>query len=161
MNSLPRIGLGIDVHRLEAGRPCILAGVPIVSPVGPVGHSDGDVVLHACCDAVLGAAGLDDLGSLFSDKDPANKGRPSSEFCFESMRLLRQRRFVVASLDVVVETEAPKIAPHRGTMRQRLADLFGLDVDRVNLKGKTGEKVDAIGRGEAMRVTAVALVVGA
>lgn len=161
MNDLPRIGLGIDVHRLEAGRPCILAGIPIVSPVGPVGHSDGDVVLHACCDAVLGAAGLDDLGSLFSDKDPANKGRPSAEFCFEAMKLVRAHRLVVASLDIVVETETPKIAPHRGTMRQRLADLFGVAVDRVNLKGKTGEKIDAIGRGEAMRVTAVALLVSA
>ena len=158
MNQLPRIGLGIDVHRLEAGRPCVLAGIPIDSPVGPVGHSDGDAVLHAVCDAVLGACGLDDLGSLFSDRAEENKDRASSEFCTETMKMVRERRLCVWSLDVVIETEAPKLAPHRKAMRARLAELFGTTEDRVNLKGKTGEKVDAIGRGEAMRATAVALV---
>jgi len=158
MNDAPRIGLGIDVHRLEAGRPCTLAGVTIPSPVGPLGHSDGDAVLHAACDAVLGAAGLDDLGTLFSDKDPANRGRASAEFCAEVMRLVRGRRLYVMSMDVVVETEAPKLMPHRAAMRARLAELFGVEADRVNVKGKTGEKVDAIGRGEAMRATVVALV---
>ena len=158
MNDAPRIGLGIDVHRLEPGRACMLAGVAIPSPVGPIGHSDGDAVLHAACDAVLGAAGLDDLGTLFSDKDPANRGRASAEFCTAVMRLVRERRLYVMSMDVVVETEAPKLMPHRAAMRARLAELFGIDADRVNVKGKTGEKVDAIGRGEAMRATVVALL---
>ncbi|MBL9077322.1 MAG: 2-C-methyl-D-erythritol 2,4-cyclodiphosphate synthase [Planctomycetes bacterium] len=158
MNDLPRIGLGIDVHRLEAGRPCRLAGVAFDSPVGPVGHSDGDAVLHAACDAVLGAAGLDDLGTLFSDRDPANRGRDSAEFCTEALRRVRERGLRVLSLDAVVETEAPKLAPRRAAMRARLAALFDVPEDRVNLKGKTGEKVDAIGRGEALRATVVALL---
>jgi 2-C-methyl-D-erythritol 4-phosphate cytidylyltransferase/2-C-methyl-D-erythritol 2,4-cyclodiphosphate synthase len=159
MNDVPRIGLGIDVHRLAAGRPCMLAGVRFEgAAVGPVGHSDGDAVLHAACDAVLGAAGLDDLGSLFSDRDPANAGRASAEFCAATMRLVRERRLRVLSMDVVVETEAPKLQPHRAAMRARLGELFELPADRVNVKGKTGEKVDAIGRGEALRATVVVLL---
>jgi 2-C-methyl-D-erythritol 2,4-cyclodiphosphate synthase len=154
----PRIGLGIDVHRLAPGRACVLAGVPIDSPGGPVGHSDGDAILHAACDAVLGAAGLDDLGTLFPDSAADNAGRASAEFCAEAMRLVRERGFAVLSLDAVVETELPKLKPHREAMRQRLAELFELPTDRVNLKGKTGEKVGEIGRGEAMRATVIALL---
>lgn len=158
-NDLPRIGLGIDVHRLAPDRPCTVAGVPFPdAAAGPVGHSDGDAVLHAACDAVLGAAGLDDLGTLFSDRDPANAGRASAEFCRESLRLIRERGLRVLSLDVVLETEVPKLKPRRAEMRAKLAELFALPVDRVNIKGKTGEKVDAIGRGEAMRATVVALL---
>lgn len=158
MTDLPRIGLGIDVHRLAPGRACLLAGVPFPCDVGPVGHSDGDAVLHAACDAVLGAAGLDDLGTLFSDRDPANAGRASAEFCRETMRLVRARGLRVLSLDCVVETEVPKLKPMRAAMRERLATLFEVPGDRVNVKGKTGEKVDAIGRGEALRATVVALL---
>ena len=161
MNDLPRIGLGIDVHRLAPGRACLLAGVPFPSAVGPVGHSDGDAVLHAACDAVLGAAGLDDLGTLFSDRDPANKDRASADFCRETMRRVRERGLRVIGLDCVVETEAPKLKPMRQAMRERLAELFELPADRVNIKGKTGEKVDAIGRGEALRATVVALLASA
>jgi len=157
-HELPRIGIGIDVHRLQAGRPCVLAGVPFETTFGPVGHSDGDAVLHAACDAVLGAAGLDDLGSLFSDRDPANAGRASAEFCVETMRRVGERNLRVLSMDVVLETETPKLKPHRTAMRARLAELFAVPVDRVNIKGKTGEKVDAIGRGEAMRATVVVLL---
>ena len=159
MDDLPRIGLGIDLHRLEPGRPCVLGGLPFESPVGPMGHSDGDVVLHAACDAVLGAAGLDDLGTLFSDKDPAHAGRDSADFCREAARLVAETGLRVCSLDVVVETEQPKLKPRRAEMRARIAELFGLDADRVNVKGKTGEKVDAVGRGEACRATVVALLV--
>jgi 2-C-methyl-D-erythritol 2,4-cyclodiphosphate synthase len=158
MNDLPRIGLGIDVHRLEPGRPCMLGGVHFDSAVGPVGHSDGDALLHAACDAVLGAAGLDDLGSLFSDRDPANRGRASTEFCVATMARVRAKSLRVLSLDAVVETEAPKLVPHRQAIREKLAHLFEVPADRVNVKGKTGEKVDAIGRGEAMRATVVALL---
>ena len=158
MNDQPRIGIGIDVHRLAAGRACVLGGVTIDAPVGPVGHSDGDALLHAACDAVLGAAGLDDLGTLFSDKDPANAGRASAEFCARTLQLVHERGLRVLSLDCVVETEAPKLAPHRAAMRARIAALFALPADRVNVKGKTGEKVDAIGRGEALRATVVALL---
>ncbi|MBL8723853.1 MAG: 2-C-methyl-D-erythritol 2,4-cyclodiphosphate synthase [Planctomycetes bacterium] len=159
MDSLPRIGLGIDVHRLATGRPCVLGGVPFPeAKAGPVGHSDGDALLHAACDAVLGAAGLDDLGTLFSDRDPAHQGRASAEFCSEVMARVRAAGWRVVSLDAVLETEQPKLAPVRGAMRARLAELFELPVTRVNVKGKTGEKVDAIGRGEALRATVVALL---
>lgn len=152
------IGIGIDLHRLEPGRPCRLAGVDLPAPVGPVGHSDGDVILHALCDAVLGAAGLDDLGTLFSDRDPRHAGRDSREFCRETMALLARAGVQLLSLDVVVETELPKLAPHRATLRTSIAELFRLTIHQVNLKGKTGEKLDAVGRGEAIRATAVALV---
>ncbi len=159
MNDLPRIGIGIDVHRLAPDRPCVVAGVPFPgAAAGPLGHSDGDAVLHAACDAVLGAAGLDDLGTLFPDKDPQHRDRASADFCTAAMRLVRERQLRVLSLDVVVETEAPRLAPHRPAMRARIAALFELPADRVNVKGKTGEKVDAIGRGEALRATVVALL---
>lgn len=155
-----RIGLGIDVHRLAPGRRCVLGGVEIESPVGPVGHSDGDAVLHAACDAVLGAAGLDDLGSLFPDNDPAHQDRSSAEFCTEALAAVQEKGFRVASLDLVVETEKPVLKPHRAAMRARIAELFALDADAVNIKGKTGEGMGDIGSGAALRATAVALLHG-
>ena len=158
-SKLPRIGLGVDVHRLAEGRPCVLGGIPIPSPVGPDAHSDGDAILHAVCDACLGAAGLDDLGTLFSDRDPQNRDRDSIEFCRIVRSMLDEKGLVVASIDLTVETEQPKIKPHRDAIRAKLAELFGLAPDRVNVKGKTGEGLDAVGRGEAIRVTAVALLV--
>lgn len=158
MNERSRIGIGIDLHRLAPGRRCVLAGVTFDSPIGPVGHSDGDAVLHAACDAVLGAAGLDDLGTLFSDRDPRHADRDSAEFCREVMRRVRGIGLAVWSLDTVVETEAPKLKPMRAAMRARLAELFEVPADRVNVKGKTGEQLDAIGRGEAIRATVVALL---
>ena len=153
-----RIGLGIDVHRLEPGRPCVIAGVRIDSALGPSGVSDGDVVLHAAVDAVLGAAGLDDLGTLFPENDPANRRRASADFCDRALELLRQRGLRVLSLDAVVETEVPRLRPHRQAMRARLAQLFAVPTDRVNVKGKTAEGLDAIGERRAIRATVVALV---
>ena len=153
-----RIGLGLDTHRLEPGRPCRLGGVLLESPVGPVGHSDADVVLHAAVDAVLSAAGQEDLGSLFSDQDPRNAGRDSSEFCREASRRATEQGLRVLSLDIVVEAEQPRLAPHRQAMREHIASLFAMTVDRVNLRGKTAEKLGSIGRGEAIRATAVALL---
>lgn len=159
MTPTPRIGLGIDVHRLAAGRPCILGGIRIDSPLGLDAVSDGDAVLHAATDAVLGAAGLDDLGTLFPETDPANKGRDSAHFCVRAMELVRQQGLRVVSLDVVVETEVPRLRPHRQAIRANLARLFDLPVDRVNLKGKTAEGLDAIGQRLALRATVVALLV--
>lgn len=159
MNDL-RIGLGIDVHRLAPGRPCILAGVRIDSDLGPDAVSDGDVLLHAVVDAVLSAAGLDDLGTLFPETDPGNRGRDSAEFCGRAMELVRAQNLRVVSLDCVVETETPRLRPHRPAMRERLAQLFDLPVDRVGLKGKTAEGLDAIGQRLAIRATAVALLEG-
>ncbi|GAB4138312.1 MAG: 2-C-methyl-D-erythritol 2,4-cyclodiphosphate synthase [Planctomycetota bacterium] len=148
----------MDLHRLEPGRPCRLGGVTIPSDMGPRGHSDGDAVLHAICDAVLGAAGLDDLGSLFPDGDRANEGRDSAEFCAEALRLAARKGLKLLSLDVVVEAERPRIRPHRPAIRSRLSELFEVPIDRVNVKGKTGEGLGAIGRGEALRATAVVLL---
>lgn len=159
MNEHLRIGLGIDVHRLEPGRPCTLGGVRIDgAEVVPVAHSDGDVVLHAACDAVLGAMGEDDLGTLFPDSDPANAGRNSADFCRIALEKVRKKEFTVWSMDIVVETNSPRLQAHRKAIRDRVAGLFGTANDRVNVKGKSGEKVDAIGRGEAIRATVVALL---
>ena len=153
-----RIGLGIDTHRLAPGRPCRLGGVDIPADLGPIGHSDGDAILHAACDAVLGAAGQEDLGSLFSDQDPANRHRNSRDFCQRAMDLVGAAGFRVLSMDVVLEAERPKLAPHRPGIRQSLALLFQVDEAAVNLRGKTTEKLGAIGRGEALRATVVALL---
>jgi 2-C-methyl-D-erythritol 2,4-cyclodiphosphate synthase len=153
-----RIGLGIDLHRLVPGRPCVIGGVRIDSDVGPDAHSDGDVVLHAAVDAVLGAAGLDDLGTLFPETDPGHRGRDSAEFCAKALELVRQQGLRVLSLDAVVETEVPRLRPHRPAMRRRLAALFGVGEDRVNVKGKTAEGLDAIGQRQAIRATVVALL---
>ncbi len=153
-----RIGLGIDLHRLGPAKTCRLGGVDIPSDVGPIGHSDGDAVLHAICDACLGAAGMDDLGSLFPDDAAVNAGRNSDDFCKEVHARLQAAGLRVQSLDVVVEAERPKLKAHRQEIREHIADLFDLPVDHVNLKGKTGEGLGEIGRGEAIRATAVALV---
>jgi 2-C-methyl-D-erythritol 2,4-cyclodiphosphate synthase len=153
-----RIGLGIDVHRLGPGRPCRLGGLTLEADRGPLGHSDGDVVLHALCDAVLGAAGEDDLGTLFPDRDARNTGRDSREFCAEALRRAAAAGFSVRSLDVVVECERPRLAPHRAALRASIAGLFGLPAAAVNVKGKSGEGLGEIGRGEAIRATAVALL---
>ena len=153
-----RIGLGIDLHRLEPGRPCVLAGIRIDCERGPAAVSDGDVVLHAAVDAVLGGAGLDDLGTLFPENDPKNRGRDSAEFCSRALELVRQKGLRVTSLDVVVETELPRLKPHRAAMRARLAELFAVEPDHVNLKGKSGEGLDSIGNKLAIRATVVALL---
>jgi 2-C-methyl-D-erythritol 2,4-cyclodiphosphate synthase len=153
-----RIGLGIDTHRLAPGRPCILGGISIPSPVGPDAHSDGDAILHAACDACLGAAGLDDLGTLFPDSDPANKDRDSTEFCTHIRQLLEQHSLRIQNLDIVLEAEQPRIAPHRAAMRARIAELFGTSPEHINVKGKSAEKLDAIGQGVALRATAIVLL---
>jgi len=138
-SSIPRVGLGWDLHRLAPGRPCILGGIRIASPVGPVGHSDADVLLHALCDALLGAAGLDDLGTLFPDTDPQWKDTPSTRFVEEALRLLETKGLHPLSLDAVLRCDRPKIRPHRSAIREQLAGLLSLPPDRVNLKGKTLE----------------------
>lgn len=153
-----RIGLGIDLHRLAPGRACMVGGIEVPSPVGPAGHSDGDAVLHAACDACLGAAGMEDLGTLFPDSDAAHAGRRSADFCHEVRRRLEGAGWCVLSMDVVVETEQPRLRAWRDTVRASLAALFGVDAGAVNLKGKSGEGMDAVGRGEALRATAVVLL---
>jgi 2-C-methyl-D-erythritol 2,4-cyclodiphosphate synthase len=153
---VPRIGLGWDRHALVTGRPCILGGLELPGEVGPAGHSDGDALLHALVDALLGAAGLDDLGSLFPDTDPAWKDAPSTRFLDEAMARLRAAGLRPWSVDLVVVCDRPKLAPHRAAMREALAARLELPVDRVNLKGKTTEGGAA--SAPAVEVHAVALV---
>ena len=153
-----RIGLGFDVHRLVEGRPCVLGGIVLPHAKGPLGHSDGDAVLHAIADALLGAAGLDDLGTLFSDKDPRWKGADSATLLTEVVRRVRERGASVVNVDVVIATEGPRIAPHRSAMRERIADLLGVAADRVNVKGKTLEGLGALAGGTGVAVQAVCLL---
>lgn len=148
-----RIGLGKDLHRLEEGHPCILGGVEIPSPVGARGHSDGDALLHALTDALLGAAGLADLGAHFPDTDPQWKDAPSRIFVERAMTLLAARGLRPVSTDCVLECDRPSIAPHRAAMRQNVARLLGLPLDRVNVKGKSRE-----GAGGVETVTATVVV---
>lgn len=154
-----RIGIGFDIHRLEQGRRCVLGGIELPHPSGPLGHSDGDAVLHALADAVLGAAGLDDLGTLFSDKDPRWKGADSAALLGECMNRVHAAGWRVENADIVVATEGPRIAPHRAAMRARIAALLGVGVDAVNVKGKSLEGLGALANGAGVAVQAACLLV--
>ena len=153
-----RIGTGFDVHRLVPGRPCILGGIELEHPTGPSGHSDGDAVLHAVADALLGAAGLDDLGTLFPDTDERWKGADSRALLGEVVRRLGASGWSAHNLDVVIATEGPRIAPVRAAMRASIAELVGLGADAVNVKGKTLEGLGALAGGAGVAVQAVALI---
>jgi len=159
-----RIGHGYDLHRLEppppagAGRPFVLGGVRFDHPTGPVGHSDGDAVYHAVVDALLGALGLPDIGQAFPDTDPKWEGTESSYFVKRAREAVAERGFAVVNIDVTVICERPKLSPAKGAMIANIADLLGIERERVNLKGKTHEKVDAVGEGRAVEVHVVALL---
>lgn len=153
-----RIGLGFDVHRLIPGRPCTLGGILFDHPTGPSGHSDGDAVLHAVADALLGAAGLDDLGSLFPDTDAEWKDADSAALLAECMRRVSEAGWQPVNLDIVIATEGPRIAPRRTEMRERIGALVGLAPDAVNVKGKTLEGLGALAEGRGVAVQAVALL---
>lgn len=153
-----RVGLGFDLHRLEEGRPCVLGGVTLPHPTGPAGHSDGDAVLHALTDAVTGAAGLDDIGTLFPDDDPRWKDADSAALFSEAIRLVHATGWALVNLDVVIATEGPRIKPHRPAMRARIAELAGVDAGAVNVKGKTLEGMGALAGGAGVAVQAVCLL---
>lgn len=153
-----RIGLGFDVHRLEEGRPCILGGVELPHAAGPAGHSDGDAVLHALTDAITGAAGRDDIGTLFPDDDPKWKDADSSVLLREAVKLVGEHGYRVLNVDVVIATEGPKIKPHRAAMRASIAEIIGIDAGDVNVKGKTLEGMTDLAEGRAVTVHAVALL---
>jgi len=153
-----RAGTGYDLHRLVEGRPLIIGGVDIPFEKGALGHSDADVACHAATDAVLGAACLGDIGRHFPDTDPRWKGASSIELLRQAAALVRGAGHSIVNLDVVVVLERPKISPHIGAIREGLAGALGIPVDRVSVKGKTNEGVDAIGRGEAIAAYAVALI---
>ena len=159
-----RIGHGYDLHRLEpvapdgAGRPFILGGVAIPHDRGPVGHSDGDAMLHAVTDAILGALGEPDIGQLFPDNDPANDGRDSIDFLNEAVSRMRAQGYAIGNIDITAICERPKISPHKDSMRSNIAAALQTDVSNVNVKGKTHEKVDATGEGRAIQVHAVVIL---
>jgi 2-C-methyl-D-erythritol 2,4-cyclodiphosphate synthase len=145
-----RSGIGYDLHRLAEGRKLIVGGIALPFDKGPVGHSDGDVLAHALCDALLGASGLGDIGTHFPDTDPRWKGANSLLFLEHAKKLLDGRGFAIEWIDAVVITEKPKLGPHFPRMREALAGALSVSVDHVHLKAKTNEGVDAIGRGEAI-----------
>lgn len=153
-----RVGIGYDLHRLAAGRRLILGGVEVPFELGLIGHSDADVVLHAVADALLGAAGLPDIGDLFPDSDPVYRGADSKLILVEVVRRVRERGGRPVNLDVIVHAEAPKLGDLKRKMGASMAELIGLSADAVNVKAKTNEGVGPVGRGEAMACTAVALV---
>jgi 2-C-methyl-D-erythritol 2,4-cyclodiphosphate synthase len=152
---MTRAGIGYDLHRLAEGRKLILGGVELPFHKGPVGHSDGDALAHAICDALLGAAGLGDIGTHFPDTDPKWKDADSLRFLERVRELLAEHRLRIAHIDAVVITERPKLGPHFPAMKEALAKSLGISASAINLKAKTNEGVDAIGRGEAIAAQAI------
>jgi len=151
-----RCGIGYDLHRLAEGRKLIVGGVELPFEKGPVGHSDGDVLAHALCDALLGGAGLGDIGTHFPDTDLKWKGANSLLFLEQAKKLLDEKHFVIEHVDAVVITEKPRLGPHFPKMREALAKALGIPAGKIHLKAKTNEGVDAIGRGEAIAAYVVA-----
>ncbi len=154
-----RCGIGYDLHRLGKGRPLIIGGIELPFDKGPVGHSDGDVLAHAMCDALLGAGGLGDIGTHFPDTDPKWKGASSLVFLKHAKKLLADGNFAIEHIDAVVITEKPKLGPHFPKMREALTKALGITPEKIHLKAKTNEGVDAIGRGEAIAAHVVATLV--
>lgn len=156
-----RSGIGYDSHRFAPGGPLVLGGVRIPSDVHLHGHSDGDAIAHAVTDAILGAAALGDIGEMFSDADSANAGRDSIEMLGLAVARIAAAGWRVGQLDVVVIAETPRIAPHRGAMRARLAGAAGIAPAEVSIKGKTNEGMGFVGRGEGIACLATATVLRA
>jgi 2-C-methyl-D-erythritol 2,4-cyclodiphosphate synthase len=155
-----RCGIGYDLHRLETGRKLIVGGIELPFDKGPAGHSDGDVLAHALCDALFGAAGLGDIGTHFPDTDPKWKGANSLIFLEHAKKLLAERHFAIEHVDAVVILERPKLGPHFPKMREALSQALGVPAEKIHLKAKTNEGVDAVGRGEAIAAQVVATIVG-
>lgn len=153
-----RIGQGCDIHRLVSGRPCIIGGVKFDSPVGPDGHSDGDVLLHAIMDALLGAAGLPDIGHRFPPTDMKWRNANSADLLANVWSELRSLGWSVINLDCSIITQLPKIAPRREEIQARIAALLDVSVDRVGLKATTAEQLGALGRGEGIFAQVSALL---
>ena len=154
-----RVGIGHDTHRLVAGRPLILGGVAIDHPRGLLGHSDADVIMHAVADALLGAAGLGDIGEIFPDTDAEWAGLDGGHLLGDVVARVARAGWRPSNCDVVVHAQAPKLTPHKAAIRANLARLLGLDPSAVNVKAKTGELVGPIGRAEAISCEVAVLVV--
>jgi 2-C-methyl-D-erythritol 2,4-cyclodiphosphate synthase len=153
-----RTGIGIDAHRLVPGRPLVLGGVRIDYPRGLEGHSDGDALLHALTDALLGSVAAPDIGALFPPGDPKWKDADSALFLERAVRIVAERGYAVSSVDVVVVAEAPKLAPYLPSIRERLSKLLGIDPGAIGLKATTTDGLGFTGRGEGISVHAVATV---
>jgi len=153
-----RIGFGVDVHQLAEGIPLMVGGIEIPSEIGSVGHSDADVLLHAICDALLGAANLRDIGYHFSDRDPQYKGIDSKLLLAKVFDLIVAKGFYVVNLDCTVILEKPKLNPHIPSMMNTIAAILGITSDKVSLKATTHEKVDSFGEGKAIKAYAVCLL---
>jgi 2-C-methyl-D-erythritol 2,4-cyclodiphosphate synthase len=157
---MTRAGIGYDLHRLAEGRKLILGGIEVPFHKGPVGHSDGDALSHAICDALLGAAGLGDIGTHFPDSDAKWKGVSSLKFLERVRELLAEKQLRISHVDAVVISEKPKLGPHFPAMREALATSLGIAASAINLKAKTNEGVDAIGHGEALAAQAIVILEG-
>ena len=153
-----RIGIGHDTHRLRHGGPLRLGGIDIPHDRQMVGHSDADVLLHAITDALLGAAALGDIGQMFPDTDPANRGRDSAEMLIAARDAVTAIGFRIINIDCIVFAQRPKLLPYRQTVRERIADILQIEPERIGLKGKTGEGVGPIGLEEAISAECVALL---
>lgn len=153
---MSRAGIGYDIHRLAADRRLVLGGVAIEHPMGLVGHSDGDVLLHALMDALLGAANLGDIGRHFPSDDPAYAGARSLDLARKVGGLVRERGFTVSSLDATVIAQAPRLAPHVQAMREAIAGALEVGIDRVSVKATTTDGLGVVGAGEAIAALAIA-----
>jgi len=153
-----RVGEGWDIHALVPGRRLMLGGVEVPFHLGLQGHSDADALLHAITDALLGAAALGDIGTHFPDTDARFKGADSGAMLKETAHRVRERGFDIGNVDSTVIAQAPKLMPHTGAMRQRIAELLDIGVDQVNVKAKTAEKMGPVGQGQAMEARAVVLL---
>ena len=154
-----RVGEGWDVHALVPGRRLVLGGIEIPHSVGLLGHSDADALLHAITDALLGAAGLGDIGSHFPDTDPKFKGADSAVLLAEALRRVRAAGWEVGNIDSTIVAQAPRLAAHIPAMRTRIADALGLETGQINIKAKTAERLGPVGQGLAIEARAVALLV--
>ena len=157
---MTRAGIGYDLHRLAAGRKLMIGGIEVPFEKGSVGHSDGDVLLHALCDALLGAAGLGDIGTHFPDTGPQWKGVSSLIFLDQTRKMLEGRKLKIQNIDAVVICEKPKLGPHFPAMRAEIARSLGVPVEQINLKAKTNEGTGEIGRGEAIAAQVIAMLEG-
>jgi len=153
-----RSGIGTDIHRLVEGRKLMLCGVYVPYPAGLAGHSDGDVGLHAVIDALLGASGMGDIGTMFPDTDPAWKDVDSKELLVIVKEQLEEKRWEVVNVDLIIHAEEPRLEPVKGQMKRAIAGLLGIDFTAVNVKAKTNEGLGDIGAGQAMAATATALL---
>jgi 2-C-methyl-D-erythritol 2,4-cyclodiphosphate synthase len=154
-----RIGIGHDTHRLGPGGPLRLGGIDVPHDRRSLGHSDADVLLHAITDALLGAAALGDIGEMFPDTDPANRGRDSAEMLRLAYDRVLAAGWNIENVDCIVHAQRPMLSPHKDAMRRRIAEVLSIDIEQIGLKAKTGEKVGPIGREEVIEAQCAALLV--